>query len=78
MWWPSVPEAPGLNPAILLICSTHLHVQVALMGYCPVLGGATASQLDFSVTNVIVRSWLRLTATGSCPLSFFSSIAASS
>ena len=58
--------------------SPHSRVQyVEFREYCPVYGGSATSQLDL-VSDVIVRSWLWLTATRSSPLCYFSKITASS
>ena len=50
-----IPHTP------VLICSAHLHVQLALRGYCPVTGGGTTSQLDLpSVTPLSIAGCGRL------------------
>ena len=57
MRWPSVPRAPGSKPlTTLLICSSHLHVQVALRVYCPVKSGGNLQSIGSVVSDAIVRS----------------------
>ena len=53
-------------------------VQVVLMGYCLKNCGANVQLIGFTVSDAIDSNWLWSTATGSCPLGFFSSIADSS
>ena len=63
---------------ILLICSTQLHVQVALWGYCYVMDGGNCQPIESTFSDSIVHSWMWWTVTGSFPLGYISSIAASS
>ena len=53
-------------------------VQVELKGYYTVKSGGNGQSIGSTVTDAIVQSWLWATATGSCPLGYFSSITASS
>ena len=62
----------------LLICNSHLNVQVALAEYCPVKGGGNGQSIGSTVTDAIGRSWLLFTATGSCQLGYFSGVTANS
>ena len=44
-----------------LIYSAHLKVQVAVSDYFHVKGEGNAESIDASVSDAIVRNWLRLT-----------------
>ena len=75
----NVPKLLGSIPlTTLMICSPQLYVQVAIKGFSPVKGGDNYQSIVSTVSDAIVRSWLWSTATGNCPLGYFSIITASS
>ena len=75
-WLHSMLMVTGSIPC--RIC-TDFYCARGAHGVLPMRVGVTASQLDMpSLTPIIVRSWMCPTATGSCPLGYFSIIAASS
>ena len=79
MRWPCILKVPDSRPAdctrfVVLISTMH---EVVLRVSCPVVWGV-GQLIGYSDSVAIVRSLLWSTATGSCPLGYFSSITASS
>ena len=55
-------KGPRIDPANYTICSVHLHVQMALRGYCFVNGEANDQSMELTVSDAIARSRLQLGA----------------
>ena len=52
--WSSVTNVPGsIQLTTLLIYSSHLHVQVALRGYCPVKGIGYLKSIESTISDAI-------------------------
>ena len=75
--WPGIPK--DVRPQqVLWLVAKICTVQVKLGRYCHVKGGGKSQLFESNVSDANVRSWLCSTATGNCPLGYFSCITGSS